>query len=378
LVVRWLAFAGVVALTLGLAGVLTWAVPAVPGDLIAHGRALPRFIREWRVVYAGEGMNSSVAVTRQGEIRQFHVSGKVEASSHPDDMRLQRMLGHLSALAHAKPRKVLVVGCGAGVTAGTFVLHPDVEKIVICEIEPLVPKVVATHFAQENYDVVNDPRVEIVYDDARHYVLTSHEKFDIITSDPIHPWVKGAATLYTREYFELCKQHLNPGGVVTLWVPLYESDLDTVKSEFATFFEAFPQGTVWHNHSGGGGYDTVVLGQAEATTIDVAGLDDRLNRPDHAEVKKSLDEVGLGGALTLLSTYAGRGPDLKPWLEGAEINRDRNLRLQYLAGMALNLQLGDMIYRDMLVYRRFPEDLFTGRDLWRQALRLTMESPREF
>ncbi len=135
---------------------------------------------------------------------------------------------------------MLVVGFGAGVTAGSFVLHPDVQRIVICEIEPLIPEHVAPYFAEENYDVLHDPRVQIVYDDARHFVLTTPEKFDIITSDPIHPWVKGAATLYTKEYFELVKQHLNPGGLVTQWVPLYESNPDVVKSEIATFFDVFP------------------------------------------------------------------------------------------------------------------------------------------
>ena len=84
-------------------------------------------------------------------------------------------------------------------------------------------------------------RVEIVYDDARHYILTTHEKFDIITSDPIHPWVKGAACLYTREYFDLVKAHLNPGGLCTQWIPLYESSEPVVKSEIATFFKCLPR-----------------------------------------------------------------------------------------------------------------------------------------
>ena len=88
---------------------------------------------------------------------------------------------------------------------------------------------------------------------------TTPEKFDIITSDPIHPWVKGAATLYSKEYFEIAKQHLNPGGVLTQWVPLYESDLDTVKSEIATFFEVFPNATIWANNVDGQGYDVVLL-----------------------------------------------------------------------------------------------------------------------
>ena len=185
----------------------------------------------------GEGLNASIAVTENAEgDRSFHVSGKVEASSGMQDMRLQRMLGHLPALFHEKPKTMLVVGFGAGVTSGSFLAHPECEHITICEIEPLIPKEIAPFFARQNYNVVSDPRVEIIYDDARHFILTTQRKFDIITSDPIHPWVKGSATLYTKEYFELCKQHLNPGGLITQWVPLYESTVDVVKSEIATFW----------------------------------------------------------------------------------------------------------------------------------------------
>jgi len=360
----------------GVAALLIWVVPAVPGELVAWGRLMPRKASEAKIVYVGEGLNSSVAVSEAGaNIRNFHVSGKIEASTYPEDMRLQRLLGHLSALVHTRPRKVLVVGCGAGVTAGTFVLHPDVERLVICEIEPLIPQVVAQHFAAENYHVLTDPRVEVVYDDARHYVLTTHEKFDIITSDPIHPWVKGAAALYTREYFELCKRRLNPGGVVTQWVPLYESSRDTVQSEIATFFDAFPGGTIWSNLYNGEGYDVVLLGQPEATTINVDEFEQRLNRADHAAAAQSLKDVGFNDALSLLATYAGRAGDLRPWLEGAEINRDRNLRLQYLAGLGLNANLGGPIYREILNYRRFPDDLFTGPPRQKVLLQLRLDWP---
>jgi len=304
----WNAAVALSGVTVGLAAALAWSVPAIPGELVAWGRQMPKRAWEAEVVYVGEGLNSSVAVTREGkETRQFHVSGKIEASSHPHDMRLQRMLGHVSALVHARPRKVLVVGCGAGVTAGTFVRHPNVDRIVICEIEPLIPQVVARHFAEENHHVLDDDRTEVVYDDARHYVLTTQEKFDIITSDPIHPWVKGAATLYTKEYFETCKRHLNPGGVVTQWVPLYESDEETVKSEIATFFEVFPNGTIWANCHEREGYDIVLLGQEDPTRIDVDEFERRLTRPDHAGVVKSLKDVDLGAPMDLLGTYAGRG-----------------------------------------------------------------------
>jgi len=235
----------------------------------------------------------------------------------------------------------------------------------------LIPREVAKFFAKQNYSVVSDPRVQIVYDDARHYVLTTKEKFDIITSDPIHPWVKGAATLYTREYFEMVKQHLNPGGLVTQWVPLYESNSGVVKSEVATFLAAFPDGTIWSNDSNGEGYDTVLLGGVGPMAINVDAIQERLER--NTAVAQSLSDVGFRSAIGLLATYAGQGSDLVPWLQRAQINRDRNLRLQFLAGMASTLYEEGSIYNDMVTYRRYPVNLFTGSEASTQALRETLE-----
>jgi len=344
-----------------LAVYLAANVGPTPGMLIAYGRRIMISAPRSQLLYSGEGINSSIAITRwdDGAV-QFHVSGKVEASTESYDMRLQRMLGHMPALFHSGPRSVLVVGFGAGVTAGTFVVHPEVQRIVICEMEPLIPPVATHFFGNENFHVATDPRTEIVYDDARHFVLTTPEKFDIITSDPIHPWVKGSATLYSREYFQLVKDHLNPGGVVTQWVPLYESNAETVNSAMATFFDVFPNGTVWANDVDGAGYDIFLLGTAEPMRVDLDRLVERMHRPDCARVRESLRSVGFSAITGLLSTYAGQARDLAPWLAGAEINRDGNLRLQYMAGLALNTSQETAIYRQILAYRRPPANLFTG------------------
>jgi spermidine synthase len=362
-----------------LAAVLAaWSVPAVPWQLIAFGRRLATTTGSWTPLYVAEGMNSSVAYTKYDNVTTyFHVSGKTEASAEPFDMRLQRLLGHLPALLHARPKSILVVGCGAGVTAGTFVVHPEVEQITICEIEPLIPPASALYFGHENHNVMHDPRTRIVFDDARHYVLTSTEKFDIITSDPIHPWVKGIAPLYSTEYFEVVKRHLNPGGFVTQWVPLYESNVETVQSEIATFFQAFPNGTIWGNLSAEGqGYDVVLLGQAEKLKINLDDLEQRLDRPEYKPVADSLHEVGFKSGIDLLSTYAVQASDLRGWLRHAQINRDRNLRLQYLAGMGLNLHLAPVIYEQMLQLSSFPSDIFTGSAERLRSLRNDIASLR--
>jgi spermidine synthase len=334
-------------------------VSDVPGELIAYGRTLVVKTGLSEVLYTAEGMNSSIAITRwnDGSI-QFHVSGKVEASTQPADMRMQRMLGLLPSLIHGQPRSALIVGFGAGVTAGTFVLQPSMQRIVICEMEPIIPKTTKKYFHAEHYDVLDDRRTQVIYDDARHYILTTPEKFDIITSDPIHPFVKGSAMLYSQEYFEMVKSRLNPGGIVTQWVPLYESDVDTVKSEIATFFTVFPEGAIFANERDGGGYDLVMLGRDGPMGIDVDAMEDRLAQPAYQAVAQSLRDVGFASAIQMLGTYAGQASDLQPWLQGAEINRDHNLRLQYLAGFALNDSQEGAIYNQMLLYRRYPYNLF--------------------
>ena len=138
----------------------------------------------------------------------------------------------------------------------------------------------------------------------------------------------------------MVKGRLNPGGIVTQWVPLYESDMETVKSEIATFFDVFPDGAIFANELNGGGYDLVMLGWGGPAKIDVDAVEARLEQPAYHGVAASLREVGFNSAIQLLGTYAGQASDLRPWLADAAINRDGDLRLQYLAGLALNNSAG--------------------------------------
>src|SRR5262249_14843471 len=175
---------------------------------------------------------------------------------------------------------------------------------------------------------------------------------DVVTSDPIHPWVKGSATLYTRDYFELVKRHLKPGGVVTQWVPLYESTVDVVKSELATFFSVFPDGIVWLNDRDDGA-DLILFGRVDPAPIDIDAMTQRLN--GNAQAAASLREVGFESAIDLMSSYGARGPDLAEWLKGAAINTDRDLRLQYLAGLGVNVSAQNQIHSELMQVRRLPD-----------------------
>jgi spermidine synthase len=173
-------------------------------------------------------------------------------------------------------------------------------------------------------------------------------------------FIKGTAALYSREYFEAVKQHLKPGGMFTLYVPLYETDEPTIRSELATFFDAFPNGTLWANLRDGQGYDMVFMGQVEPLKIDLDEVQRRFNRPNYAAVRQSLADIQINSLYDLFSTYTGTGSDLRPWTKGALINTDKDLRLSYLAGWGINSDMADHLYRQMLKYRRPPTEVFTG------------------
>jgi spermidine synthase len=372
--------------TLGAAVVFAAFLPLlvseVPWEVVAYGRRFAPIVRAFdfdrdhptTVLYRGEGINSSFLVAERAGQRQFFVSGKAEASTAPLDMRLERMMGHVPALIHPHPRSILTVGFGAGVTAGSFVTYPEVESITICELESKIPPVSTEYFGKQNYDVLHDRRTRMVYDDARHYINTTRDRFDVITTDPIHPWVKGTSTLYSKEYYELVKAHLNPGGAVAQWLPIYDSDAETIKTELATFFDVFPSGTIWSNNLNGDGYDLVLIGQMDATVINLDDVQRRLDDEKYGAVLKSLSDVGFHSAVEFFATYAGRALDLQPLLVNAQINNDMNLRLQYIAGLGLNSMAFQRIYRTILNYRKFPVGLFVGSTGRMDALRTLLHS----
>lgn len=367
---------GGLAVALVLAGLLAWRVGPVPGVLVEYGRKAPIQAQDSRIIDLVEGRNSSAAIALWPDgTLGLGVNGHVQASNLPYDMKLQRMVGHLPLLLHPNPKSVLGIGFGAGVTAGTFTTYPGVEKITICEIEPVIPPLSTRHFAEENYNVMNNPKTRMVYDDARHYLMTTTDKFDVIASDPLDVFAKGTAALYTGEYFDAIKEHLNPGGYFSLYVPLYETDLRTIKSELATFFAAFPNGTIWANTINGRGYDMVFMGQAEPLKVDLDEAQRRLESPDYATVAESLRGIGIGSIIDLLSTFTGQASDFAPWVQGAELNRDIDLRLQFLAGWGINSTIEDDIFQEMVGYRRPPENLFSGSPLLRNSLMALLADP---
>jgi spermidine synthase len=354
---RWLFGVPVLA-----AALFALAVPATPAGLVADGRVSKAWDEATQYSrFVAEGRNASVAVTTvPSGLTALHISGKVVASTAARDMRIQRILGHLPAFLHRAPRNALVVGLGAGVTAGSLTLHESIERVVVVELEEAVRIAAGRFFAVANNNVVNSYKAEILIDDARHYMASGEEKFDVITSDPIHPWVKGAAALFSREYYLACRHRLRPGGVIAQWLPLYELDERSVRMALATFFSVFPNGSLWTNEVGSD-QDLVMVGWHSDPVVDVQRLRAAMITPPL--VRASMAEVGYGTATQLLRAYVGSLPGVEPWLRGAELNADYSLKLEYAAGLSMHQGTRHGIGK-RLATRSYPEHLLANVPPW--------------
>jgi spermidine synthase len=125
----------------------------------------------------------------------------------------------------------------------------------------------------------------------------------------------------------------------------------------------------------GDGYDLVLLGRVDDSPIDVDRIQQRVEQKGYSRVLASLGEVQFESATDLMATYAGRAEDLRPMTQNVEINRDLNMRLQYLAGLGLNSVTTSQVYRKILSYRRFPEDLIKGSGESIETLRDALGRP---
>jgi len=276
------------------------------------------------VLYYAEGATSTVSVMKiKGLSQGLNVNGRTVASNSRKDQQCQYTLGHLPMLLHKKPEKVWVLGMGTGMTAGATVIHPEVESVTVVELEKHVLGAART-FSDYNHSFLDNPKVNVVFNDGRNFLLTTEERYDVITADPIHPWSQGAAYLYTDEYYRLAATRLRKGGVMCQWLPIYELSPLDLQSVVKTFSNNFKYVYVWLTD-----YDAELIGSNDPIEINIDALQRRINASP--EVLSDLQKVDMGSAAQFLS-YAIMGPEASiSYGKDAPLNTDNNLYLEFSA-----------------------------------------------
>jgi spermidine synthase len=264
---RTLELAGTLALaTLTVAAAWSGALydPAIANFSMITNRALyPKTLRLDEVVQRGDllfsedGLNASVAVVRSESFLGLRINGKTDASTA--DQLTQMLLGHLGMLLHSAPKKVLIIGFGSGMTAFAVTQCPEVEQIDCVEIEPAVIDA-ASYLKPLNHGVVHNPRLHIIVDDARSFLFTTRNQYDLIISEPSNPWIAGIATLFTDEFYQQARTHLAPDGLLVQWVQSYALFPKDLRMVMGTLAHQFAQVTAWR----GLPVDIILLAQSKA------------------------------------------------------------------------------------------------------------------
>ncbi len=273
------------------------------------------------VLYYHEGVNSTISSIKvKGGNQAVLVNGKVVASASLGDRQCQLALGHLPMLLHKNPQKVLVVGLGTGMTAGAVSIHPSVKDLTLAEIEPNVTGCART-FGKYNHYVLDNPKLKIIFNDGRNFLMTTKNKYDVITADPIHPWTQGSGYLYTDEYFRIASEHLLPDGIMCQWLPIYELKVEDLKSIVRTFSLHFRYTMAWLT-----AHDVELIGSNSPIIIDEKELERRISYPP---LLNDLEQVSMGSATDFLSYFVMGTNAMAAFSSGGVINTDDNLYLEF-------------------------------------------------
>ncbi len=189
------------------------------------------------------------------------VNNSAVIGSNYDAIKAVKLVGHLPFFAGLEAKNVLVVGFGIGVTTSVIASHPSVGHIDCVELVPGLTEA-SKHYFAFNKNVANDPRLNMIPGDGRHFLQMTAKKYDMITCDPTHP-VLGSGNLYTKDYFEQCRDHLSDGGMVSQYLPIHKLRLQDLQGLIKTFHSVFPNSSLWL-----GQYHAVLFGRNDHQKID--------------------------------------------------------------------------------------------------------------
>lgn len=282
------------------------------------------------VLYAADGLTSSVFVARQPEYDNIYlaVNGKIDASS-ASDLETQLMCAHIPLLLHEDPADVLVIGLASGITVGAVASHP-VETIRVVEVEKAMEPA-ARLFAEFNDHALDDPRVELSFNDARNELEFSPRTYDVVISEPSNPWMTVAANLFTEDFFAMARTRLRPGGVFSQWIQNYYLPAEDMRSIVAAFRNSFRYVLLFEAFDG---VDLLLMGSQEPLTVDVAALEQRMSE---LKVRMDLARVAQRRPIDLLSLFRIGPAGIDRLVDGAARNTDDNARVEFSAPKTLGL-----------------------------------------
>ncbi len=273
-----------------------------------------------RLLFYREGPTATVSVREDWGIRSMAINGRTNASDR-DDMPTQVMVGIIPLLLAPRIDNGLMVGFASGVSTGSMLQSP-LKSLECVELEPTTREA-SRFFNHVNNQPLNDPRLRLLIDDARTYLHVTDARYDVIVSEPSHPWVPGVANLFTKEFFELARGRLTDEGVFVQWVQIYQLSTENLRTVLATYRSVFPHVMMFRVGGAARGKDLILVGSR--TPLSFTRMSERLN---DARIRAEMARVNMNKAEDVLSWYVCDEKQLTPAVAGAIINTDDNMRVE--------------------------------------------------
>lgn len=274
-----------------------------------------------KLVYIQEGVNATVSVTRHQGTVSLQTDGKTEGATR--DHATELMLAYLPLSLHSRPLRVLVIGFGTGSTVYAATQFANVEQVDVVEIEPAVLSA-APYLEELNHGVYRHPKVRVILDDARNYLMATDQRYDVIISEPSYIWSSGISSLFTREFYKQVREHLNPEGLFMQWVHAYQMAPQDMSTIFNTLGAVFNQMTLWLGNLS----NFLILASPEQRNFSLESLEKEYKRnPDlRADLARYLSMNEPAG---LLGYYLLDDSPLRQLAAFGDLNTDDRTVLEY-------------------------------------------------
>ena len=337
------AMVGVLAVVLGsnVSRKLRWAVcplglVVVTVALLTPSDRLARLLLTTRgggdLIFYKEGRGGTVSVAQQQSgdhvFRRLYIQGVSNSGDAMPSLRYMRLQGLLPLLIHrGEPKSALVIGFGTGITAGSLLRYPGLERRVCVELLP--PVVRAGDLFPENYHANSDPRLIIRIADGRQDLLRSTERYDLITLEAPPPSAESVANLYSTDLYRLAGRRLEQNGLFAQWLPLATQNDDDTRSLVRSFIDVFPYATLWTTEL----HEMLLIGSYSPIELDPKTIAARLNQNS---VTRALSAVGISSPEALLATWITDRTGLGRYSADARPVTDNDPRIEYAAWVRPN------------------------------------------
>ena len=337
------------------------------------------------LISSRDGAAATVAVIRlPNGHRVLKMNGKYVLGSTSALGREVRQ-GRLPLMLHPHPERVALIGVGTGMTVSAAKDFP-VRRVVAIELVPGVMEALP-HFEHWNRSIFNDPRVELIVEDGRNYLLGTPDQFDVIISDLFVPWHAGTGDLYAVEHFRTARGRLAEGGLFAQWLPGYQLTVDELRTVVASFLEVFPAATLWQNDFDAKLPVLCLVGYRDALAIDASAV---LAACKRLSGKRRPPAPLLSSPEGLTMLYVCGDAALRHWADDAPLNTDDRPRIENSAPQSAfvpterlaaathellaQLQSRRWCYDEALIEQKRIAEVFNAADLLREANRAMLRS----